>query len=276
MSSPVSTKPLSPDEVIAHSTYVAEMYDAAYDFDCYEKDRTRMDYMIAATPRSGTTHLSVELWRTGAMGAPLEYLNPPFRKRIQKRLGTNDDIVKYWRAVRNVRTSPNGVFGYKMFISDYIGCARLYPELLPRIAPTKVLVLTRSDIVDQAVSYCKAIQSGAWYSGVKCIRKPIYNSRLIMYCIRALRYQFDFWSELFRLTNTKVCRITYEDLVRDLDGVVRGIAEFLEVELYCNTSIYLPRMRIQRDTESAEWVERFNSENFAKSLKEGPLADTAA
>lgn len=239
-----------------------ELYAREYDF-CVWRGKPSVEYMLAAIPRSGSTHLAIELWRTGMMGAPLEYPNPPFRDAIRKRLGVRNAIVPYWRALKRVRTSSNGVFGFKMFIGNYMHYSREDPKLLREIAPPKAVFLTRSNLVAQAVSYSKAMRSGAWFHGVRERGKPVYDADRIRECILRIQYQIDFWNEVFALTGATVHHVTYEALVDDRDAVMQDVAEFLGVKLDPKAVIDLPRMRVQRNAESAAWVERFQQEQPA-------------
>ena len=243
---------------------ILDLYGAGYDFPSFDGRRST-SYMLAAIPRSGSTHLAVELWKTGVMGAPIEYPNAPFMDTMRKRLDTGEDYVSYWNAVKRVRSSRNGVFGFKMFVSDYVRSGNQHPELLPEITPDRVVFLTRSNLVEQAVSYSKAIRSGAWFHGVRMREKPAYDVEDIRLCVAALQYQIDFWNELFALTETAVHSVTYESLLADPVDVVKGVANFLGVELDPAATVDLPCIRTQRDAESAEWVRRYEEDNAASN-----------
>ena len=69
--------------------------------------------MLAGTPRSGGNYLCHLLWRTGLMGAPMEYFNfHTLMLQMAVRLGVTS-LADYVQRLLRVRTSPNGVFGYK-------------------------------------------------------------------------------------------------------------------------------------------------------------------
>lgn len=53
----------------------ALLYTREFDFPI-RKGPPTTQLMIATMPRSGSTAFCLELWRTGLMGAPLEYVNP--------------------------------------------------------------------------------------------------------------------------------------------------------------------------------------------------------
>src|ERR1700753_662009 len=96
----------------------------------------RLQLMIASIPRSGSTAFCNDLWNTGVLGAPMEYLNLKWlgqQGRWGKEIG---DLLEYWRTLQTIRTSPNGVFSYKMFVGNYFSVLKCCPELLPSLAPT--------------------------------------------------------------------------------------------------------------------------------------------
>lgn len=236
-----------------------DLYDDEFDFPSFDAQPS-LEYMLAALPRSGSTFLATEMWRTGVMGAPMEYLNPLFGGTIARRLmikDINSEIIAYWSGVRSLRTSPNGVFGHKMFISFYLELCKKCPDLFHHLAPDKVVFLTRSNLVEQAVSYSRAIRSDSWFYGVREPARPGYDEDHVLQCVESLQYQLNFWQKLFELTDTTVHHVIYEDLLDDPRGVLKGIADFLGVEICRKAAITLPRMHVQRDAESAEWVKRF-------------------
>lgn len=132
--------------------------------------------MIAAVPRSGSTAFCLELWRTGMLGAPLEYLNSEFVSRETRWRKLQRGDVKCWKELQCVRTATNGVFSYKFFVHDYVEILNRRPRLLPYIAPTHVVYFTRADKLSQAISYSRAIRSGAWFANANTRNKCEYDS----------------------------------------------------------------------------------------------------
>lgn len=49
-------------------------YEAEFDFPLRPSPPPR-PYLLASTPRSGSTYVSHLFWQTGCLGAPLEYCN---------------------------------------------------------------------------------------------------------------------------------------------------------------------------------------------------------
>jgi hypothetical protein len=93
------------------------LYFRDFDFPKWIEPPARCELMIAATPRSGSSAFCLELWRTGVLGAPLEYANFGILEKIGRWMKRNGEMTEYWREVQSVRTGANGVFSYKFFIS---------------------------------------------------------------------------------------------------------------------------------------------------------------
>src|SRR6476646_5101707 len=95
-------------------THIDTGYEGKFDFPPRPQGPD-LTYLLASVPRAGSTYFSHLLWRTGCLGAPLEYLNfepaGPYgfaaeSPQLQRQL---------WRSVLRRRCSPNGVFGLKAF-----------------------------------------------------------------------------------------------------------------------------------------------------------------
>jgi LPS sulfotransferase NodH len=243
---------------------INRLYQEEFDF-AHRDESPTMQYMIATIPRSGSTYFALELWRTGVLGAPMEYANAPYISILKNRLGVDIDILKYWSEVEKRRTSANGVFGYKMFIGNYLHCEENHPDLLKKIAPDKVIFLTRRDSTAQAVSLTKAVQSKAWFHGVEALDKPKYSFEEIRRGVNQVKQEIATWERIFELTETDVLPVFYEDLVADPGAVVRKVSDYLEVNLDPASTLDIPAIKVQRTSESLEWMRKFEAENNAIS-----------
>ena len=74
--------------------------------------------MFASIPRAGSTFICELFWRTGQLGAPLEYANFKLNPDL-KTCRARDDFSAYWKDLERRRTSPNGVFSFKMFTTFF-------------------------------------------------------------------------------------------------------------------------------------------------------------
>ena len=82
-------------------------YEAKFDFPVRVAGPER-PYLLATVPRSGSTYLSHVLWRTGCLGAPLEYLNFDPAGPWGFANGSPAEQQRLWLSAQRIRTSPNG------------------------------------------------------------------------------------------------------------------------------------------------------------------------
>lgn len=241
------------------------LYDSQVDFNCFGKDPAGT-YMLATIPRSGSTYCAIKLWQTGLLGAPMEYLNFRIMGDLFRRLKyTIDDagyipstrLRDYWRDVQRLRTSPNGVFGYKMFPSNYSEIATQAPEFLAEVTPNYVIYLTRNDIISQAISYSRAQRSRIWFSGIKTDTVVDYDFDHIRLCARSIENQKSTWEKIFALTGVTPLRIFYEDLMKRESHIIDEVINFMGIRPDPSAAINVPVITRQADTISQEWHERY-------------------
>lgn len=236
-----------------------DLHGAAFDF--APRDTLPVTtLMLATVARSGSTHLATELWRTGALGAPLEYLNLADRLRdMVPRLG-GGDLIAYWRALQRHRTSPNGVFAFKAFAADFEMLGAM-PRLAAEIAWDRVVYLTRRDTLGQALSYARAVQTRHWFDGQSVQREPAYDRAAIERALGWIAAAEAAWERLFAARDVIPLRLHYEDLVADRDGTIARIATSMQVDLATCASVDLPGTHVQRDTTTDDWRRRYHDES---------------
>ena len=199
----------------------------------------RQSYIIASTPRSGSTFLSSLLWQTGVLGAPTEYWN--CRKRLApKSIGSRmmerleaHSRADYLDKLLACRTSKNGVFGIKVQFNDFEETLEFYPEALDRLSPVNYIYIERSDKVAQAVSMVKAMQTGMWASAKG--RRPTvadvtYDRDMIARCLEKLEEQRAGWMRWFDANKIEPLQVPYETLAADPPKTVRKILAFVGAE----------------------------------------------
>lgn len=219
----------------------------------------RLDYMVASIPRSGSTYFASALWRRGSLGAPMEYLNLHInRARVTERYG--GDLAAYWRDIRSRRTSPNGVFGWKMFMGTYRQLSEEHPELLEQLAPSRVIYFDREDRHAHAVSYWRAMLTQAWFKEAPERVDPDYDFDGIRRAHEFANDQRKAWNQVFTLTGTDPLRITYEELLADPDTTFVRIKRHLDVGDEVHEIDTIPLPILQRDEHSIAWADRYRSE----------------
>lgn len=246
-------------EIAMGMHHIALSYQKYGDFPRRE-DLPSLQYMLATAPRSGSTMLALLMWRTGLLGAPMEYLNFPNSGKIVDRLG-NGDIRHYWDEVRRHRSSPNGVFGYKVFIGNYRNTLAVHPELLEAIRADKVIYLRREDKIAQAVSHVRAIQSGAWFADVKNVKPQTYDFERLLRSYHLAQQQDWQWEKIFRMTGVEPLALVYEDVLKDVDGTLDRLCDWLGVTRDPAAALdHIALTKPQSDVVSREWRERFADE----------------
>ena len=83
----------------------------------------------------------------------------------------------------------------------------------------------------QAVSWCRAEQTGYWQRGDVAARKPRPDAAQARLLMETIREHNAAWRAWFGAQGVEAHTVTYEQLVGDSLGVVRGIAARLAVEL---------------------------------------------
>lgn len=252
---------------------LTHFYSKEYDFP--SASEKNISYMIAAVPRSGSTHLSIKLWETGVLGAPMEYLTfPLIANFLLPRLGLGEikeldgfeqrEFVRYWEIVKSIRTSPNGVFGHKVFMVNVVNLMKKNPDLFKLILPDYIVFLTRKDLVAQAISYSRAIRTNKWFAGGDRLKKSDYDFSHIELMKTSLTKQYDYWETMFSMARIEPIRITYEDLVENSSQVVSHILKEMNIHPNRDMTLLLPRIEKQSDAISKNWRERYDSDRRVK------------
>jgi len=224
----------------------------------------RKSYIVASTPRSGGALLCAQLWKTGVLGAPAEYLSYPggrFGGRMAKRLEPSSP-AEYLAKVIACRTSKNGVFGVKVDFKDFQKTLVRIPETLSLLAPITYIYVDRRDRLAHAVGLARAVQSSRRASARSPRAAPLrYDRNLISKCLGLLERERLAWMRWFESNGIEPLVVAYEDLIADKAGVVRGIVEFLGVQSDEPERIrHLTEAELRTGGIKEEWAARFERE----------------
>lgn len=226
-------------------------------------------YLLASVPRAGSTFLSHLLWRTGCLGAPLEYLNFEPAGPYGFAAGSPQLQQQLWRSVLRRRCSPNGVFGLKAFPPQLEQLKRRNPPLLddvlttvvPRGPERRVIYLRRRDRLAQAVSYARASISGIWRKEQESsAARPIeYSDEAIEAAERGIAFQEAVWEQMFDELGIEPLTLWHEDVVTHGHAVVRSVADYLGVKIDKGSAVQVPSVERQSEGDSLAWAERYSS-----------------
>lgn len=258
-------------------------------------------YLVLASQRSGSTLLVESLRATGMAGEPQEFFQYlPTTSMSPQPLewfaGVEDESIlrlldplvegkpdlapsEIWRDyIRTVGRTPNGVWGGKLMwnqtpllLERAEGLAeRSGPGLLAAIRDVigsdPVLIhVYRPDVVSQAVSFWRAVQTRVWRGRADPVRdaRAEYHAGAIAHVIRLLRAQEEGWRSWFAEENITPIEVSYPYLWRNLTTVVATVLEALGLDPRLAPQPVLER---QADQRSDEWVDRYRSDAEKEGL----------
>lgn len=252
-------------------------YEEKFDFPFRDRPPEQV-YVLASVPRSGSTYLSHLLWRTGCLGAPLEYLNFLPGGHYGFASNSPQKQIAIWESVLRRRTSPNGVFGIKCFPmliallhrTNPALYARATAMLMPPDRSARVVRLRRRDRLAHAISYARAVHSGIWRQeheppeGVKVE----YSREAVDHAMDELERAETGWDPLFDRLKHEPLTLWHEDVVADPDDAVRRVADFLGVRIDPSLAVEVPQVRKQAESDSRTWAERYRSQRQARRALE--------
>jgi len=218
----------------------------------------RQAILLCITPRSGSSHLGELMASTGKLGLTVEYMNLDELAAggFVNRNGLRS-LAAYSRCVIERFSGKAGVFSMKGDFFQYLALIRTG---LIRAGLKKVhfVYLTREDVLAQAVSLYRAIQSGKWSSLHEAQAPVQYDATGILQQLQYLTEMMGRWELAFNLLGLHPLRLTYERLMAEPVAVVQQIAGLAGVSV--SESELSSSLRPLRDVVSAEWENRLRSE----------------
>lgn len=234
-------------------------------------------YLLCATPRTGSTLLCGLLKSSGVAGRPASYFNRrglhdyADNWRIARpRDGRIDET--YVRAALAAGRTPNGVFGGRIM-------AETLPELIGDLAADagspvsdvellsaslgrlRFVHLRRGDVVAQAVSWAKALQTHYWHPGEAVEpggQPPHYDEELIGRLVATIeKFEAD-WANWFAAHGIVPCQVVYEELAADPLGTAQTVLDYLGLPVPPDRQLVIGHRR-QADHVNADWAARFRT-----------------
>ena len=232
-------------------------------------------YLICATPRTGSTLLCGVLASSGVAGLPASYFN---RRGLHQyaddwriarpRDGRIDGA--YVRAARAAGTTSNGVFGGRIMaetlpelIADLAGAdpqAQTDVELLSEhFGRLEFVHLRRRDVVGQAVSWAKALQTHFWHPGETVEpggRDPHYDEKLIGRLVGTIEEFEAAWTRWFAAHGVVPCEVSYQELAADPLSTAHKVLDHLGLRVPPDRRLVVGHRR-QADRVNADWAARY-------------------
>ena len=239
-------------------------------------------YVICTSPRSGSTLLCNLLTATGVAGRPASYFHCPSITSWMNEVGMavdqsapeRDTLSNVFRAIMAEGSGSSDMFGLRLQRHSFDYFTRKLAVLHP-IGPdrrrfeaafgkTAFIHLTRTDKVEQAVSYVKAEQSGLWHMAADGTelerlsppREPVYDAAEIEKQFNELTAFDRDWARWFESQDIKPFRITYEALSAHPIDTLRSTLEALGLDPHTAKGLK-PGVAKLADALSEDWVARF-------------------
>ena len=211
--------------------------------------------VLATEERTGSEWLCQLLGATGRLGRPSEYLNTPWMQRFISDYPA--DVPAQIVIAHRVGTTANRCFAMK-----------LHPLHLDRLLqgggsvsatfPNAMFVrLLRRDLLAQAISLCRARQTGSFHFHITMERDAVFDADAIEQVLRELATNRARWNMYFARTGIAPLVLGYEELRADPIGTVRRIARHVNERIAKHDLARVQPISQQADAVSAEWRERF-------------------
>ncbi|WP_181166006.1 MULTISPECIES: Stf0 family sulfotransferase [unclassified Mesorhizobium] len=215
-------------------------------------------YSICTSPRSGSNFLCQHLSSTGVLGHPLEYFNWRGRRFF------NDPtfpecIVGQVEKILTMGATPNRIYGLKIFAHqhDWISREIDWINALPNL---HFVYLSRRDLLGQAVSWARAIQTGQYRSSQPANQPAVFDAELIRRQLDVLVRERARWEMFYARTGIEPLRLEYELVVANPQDAVRKVADMMGLQLQPNQDFSKVVIQKQRDSINLEWAHRFKLE----------------
>jgi LPS sulfotransferase NodH len=240
-----------------------------------------LTYIICTNPRSGSWLLSDGLAATGVAGNPREWFSfleeQQHRARWRMDHQANLSYPSYLRLACAESTSSNGISGIKLHyyqlaelpenVAAIDGLRGLAPgPLMRRLFPgARYIWLTRRDKARQAISLRLAASTGQWWSADGTLSAapeagamaPEFDAAAIASLERTFTERDSDWQDFFARAAIRPLVLHYEDLVRDYQGVIARVLDWLGVPGSRSADIQPPRLRRQSDERNEDWLRRY-------------------
>lgn len=254
----------------------------------YTQMPTFDSYVICTTPRSGSTLLCRLLQETGVAGHPQSWFHRPSVDDWRSDLGlsavanSDDSLRETVDAAIGRGRGASPIFALRLQQHSFhhlMSCLRqLAPDsttdvetLTTVFGRARLIYLSRTDVLAQAVSYVRASQTGLWHRNADGSelerlappREPIYDRVAIATELAALTAQNDAWREWFEVEQVTPLTLTYEQLAQNPIGVLGHILDDLGFDPAVCSTVATPTARLSDRTNRA-WIARFQADT--KSL----------
>jgi len=225
-------------------------------------------YIVAATPRTGSSLLCEGLRSTEIAGHPVEVFAPLFRGMWYRRLllRSSTRFEDFFLAALKYGTSINGVYGLKI---QWMHVAKLAKDLSFKgetedvfdayFPGARFVNIVRRNRREQAISWYRAIATNEWWriNSNNRHRMALVEPKFDTKAIQSLEIEIDrqqkAWDQFFSTRRISPLVVEYENLSKDYNGQVASVLSFLNLDSAKAMQIPPPRLIKQADKVTAEW-----------------------
>lgn len=234
-------------------------------------------YLICATARSGSTLLCGLLDSSGVAGHPASYFVRAGLQEYADRWGVGrpsdgriDDV--FVRAALIAGRTPNGIFGGRVMaetlpelVGDLAAASRAGVSdldlLTAQLGRLRFVHLRRCDVVAQAVSWARSLQTHFWHPGEAVApggQDPHYDQELIGELVARIDHLEADWAAWFADQGIVPCEVTYEELAADPPGTAAKVLRWLGLRVPQDHQLVTTH-RQQADHLNADWIHAYKS-----------------
>lgn len=215
----------------------------------------RRGYAICTVMRSGSTWLAELLASTDVLGYPSEYFSTDVQRRI-RRADYPADRRAQVEIVLTEGATPNGIYGVKMYPMDFEAVSQQirWTEVLPNL---HFVHLRRRDVLGQALSRVRALQTRRWRSTLPGRGDAHYDGEAILDALRLTVIQDARWEMFFARNGIAPLRLVYEDALESVTATVVAVADLVKLGPRPVPAPRAIEVAVQRDAQTQDWRVRF-------------------
>ena len=260
-----------------------------------QSTRTKKSVLIATTQRCGATWLASLMESTGSLGHPEEWLLPGtilgwgLRHGIPTlkpssiaacalyRSGLRNDrelyavyrdavnpkaMQRYLDRLARVEITANSVFSAHLQWDQFeVLTEQWNGSVLNLTEQSNWLFLWREDQLAQAISWVRARATNQWESTQHTNKVAIYDGGELRRRFLMVLERNQLWADFFELHDVTPFKLTYEQVQADPDRSIDSILALVGEERSSSALTQQRELRVQRSTETGEWIDRFTEEN---------------
>lgn len=227
------------------------------------KDLPKNVSFIASTPRSGSWFFGELLWQCG-LGVPDEYFHRethlPFLCSRWDLIKSNIiDLEEYILTCFRKRTTKDGNFLIKSHWRHQFEHFLKTDIIKKYFSGAKFCLITRKDILSQAISFEIACQTGQWLSFSPKSKEPIYSAKNIKSRMEDILRQNAHWKLFFAQNDIQFYEITYEELLLNTSSKIKEIVNFFVPNNGYNIDIDLEALKTKkiRNRINEQWKSKY-------------------